>query len=449
MAADDRPNILFFLPDQHRPDFLGLNPTLPVRTPHIDALAREGTRFVNAITPSPLCAPARACLASGRAYADCGVRDNQDDYPLDLPTHYAALRDAGYYVAGVGKFDLHKNTHDWGLDGARLLPEWGFTEGIDNEGKLDAVHSGAALPKGPYMAYLHERGLAEAHVRDFRDRRHVQEVNGRRVVEFDTFPTPLPEEAYCDNWIAENGLRLLRDFPRDRPWHLVVNFTGPHSPWDVTPAMYERWRNVDFPPPHANETGNAAPHQQVRRNYAAMIENIDRHVGRFLAAVEDRGERDRTLLVYSSDHGEMLGDHGLWGKQTYYQASVGIPLVIAGPGVRRGATSTALVPLHDVAATFLDYAGAPPLPAIDARSLRAVLTGQRADHRPVAVSALLNWRLAFDGRYKLVQEQAASPRLFDLWHDPNEDTNIAAQSTADVTRLTQALAHTGTPASAS
>jgi arylsulfatase len=103
-------------------------------------------------------------------------------------------------------------------------------------------------------------------------------------------------------------------------------------------------------------------------------------------------------------------------------------------------TSAALVLLHDLAATFLDYAGAPPLPDMDARSLRAVLTGRRAAHRPVAVSALRTWRLVFDGRYKLVVEQDAAPRLFDLRHDPYEDTDISTQATADVARLRHALA---------
>ena len=138
-----RPNILFLLPDQHRFDWLGTNPVLPLRTPNLDRLGAQGVRFARAITPSPLCAPARACLAAGREYDRCGVPNNKFDYPLSQPTYYQALRDAGYRVAGVGKFDLHKATLDWGLDGSRLIREWGFTEGIDNEGKMDAIASAA------------------------------------------------------------------------------------------------------------------------------------------------------------------------------------------------------------------------------------------------------------------------------------------------------------------
>jgi len=414
MPAEGRPNVLFFLADQHRHDWLGSNPALPLRTPNLDALAARGVRFTNALCPSPLCGPSRACLASGQPYERCGVPDHKHDYPLGQPTYYAALRGAGYFVAGVGKFDLHKSTPHWGLDGSHLLHEWGFSAGIDNEGKRDAVSSGAQTPKGPYMAYLHERGLAEMHVQDFKRRRSYH----------DTHPTPLPDEAYCDNWIAENGLRLLERFPEAQPWHLVVNFTGPHEPMDVTRTMWERWQGVLFPPPHDDREGDVAAHQRIRQNYAAMIENIDRHVGRYLEAVRRRGELENTLVVYSSDHGEMLGDHGLWGKSTYYHPSVGIPLIVAGPEVQEGVVSGALVSLHDLAATFLDYAQAPPLPQVDSRSLRPVL-GEEGAHREVVASALDGWRLLYDGRYKLVEREGEAPLLFDLSADGLETVNIA------------------------
>ncbi|MDH7569825.1 MAG: sulfatase-like hydrolase/transferase, partial [Armatimonadota bacterium] len=218
-----RPNMLLLFPDQHRFDWLGGVGDLDVRTPNLQRLARRGVRFTRALTPSPLCAPARACLAAGKEYPRCRVPDNGVDYPLDQPTFYAALRRSGYHVAGCGKFDLHKASYTWGLDGKNCLEEWGFSDGIDNEGKMDAVHSGRAEPKGPYMAYLYQRGLAAVHLRDFR--RHQYR---------DTHPTPLPEDAYCDNWVGANGLELMKRFPPGKPWYLQVNFTGPHSPMDVT-----------------------------------------------------------------------------------------------------------------------------------------------------------------------------------------------------------------------
>ena len=412
-----KPNILFFFPDQHRFDFVGFNPDVPVRTPHLDKLAERGVTFNNAIVPSPVCAPSRACMAAGKRYHRCGVPGNGKDYPLDQPTQYQALRDAGYRTAGVGKFDLSKNTLEWGLDGKRLIDEWGFTDGIDNEGKYDGTRSGATEPHGPYLKYLYDNGWAEIHLNDF-DRKNRHGFH-------DTHPTKLPDEAYCDNWIAENGLSILREFPKDQPWFMQVNFTGPHNPMDITQSMWDARPDVQFPEPNDSTELDAERHNEIRKNYAAMIENIDRQVGRFLEEVEARGELENTLVVFSSDHGEMLGDHNRWGKSTFYQPSVGVPLVIAGPGVQSGVTTDALVELHDLAATHLDYAGIAALPAADGRSLRPILNGDASEHREIAISALNDWQMIWDGRMKLVLQEGHEPRLFDLDIDPGENKNLA------------------------
>ena len=432
-----RPNILFLFPDQHRPDWLGTNPDLPLRTPNLDRLGERGVRFRHAYCDSPLCAPSRAALASGRGYERCRVPDNFTDYPLDLPTYYQGLRDAGYRVGGVGKFDLHKDTRDpskldWHLDGSRLLAEWGFTEGIDNEGKIDGSSSyrSGGGPRGPYLKFLADRGLAEVYC----------EEHARMRENLGAYTTALPDDAYCDNWLAENGLRFLREFPAGQPWHLVVNFTGPHNPMDVTARMRADWENVPFPPPRNNDKPRQADFLRSRQNYAAMIENIDRLVGLFVDAVAARGELENTLVVYASDHGEMLGDQGRWGKCHWRTASAGIPLIVAGPGMREGTISPALVSLRDLSATFLDYADAPFLPGMDAQSLRPVLGGQREHHRQVLVCGLEDWRLAFDGRHKLLRQTDQPDRLFDLEQDPWEEQDIATTQPEIVARLAVALA---------
>lgn len=428
MPSKSKPNILLLFPDQHRHDWLPHNEELPLRMPNLAALTARGMHLTNALTPSPICAPARACLASGRDYEECGVPGNHVDYPLDQPTLYQRLKDAGYQVAGVGKFDLHKPTQDWGLDGSRLLPEWGFTAGIDNEGKLDAIASGAVEPKGPYMAYLHSAGLAEAHVDDFAKRK------GPVRTYTETHATPLPDPAYCDNWLSDNAIRLLEGFDADRPWYLAVNFTGPHNPVDVTSPMRDAWDGVEFPGPVDHDAVDAETNQQIRRNYAAMLENIDRQIGRMVELIAARGELDNTLIVYSSDHGEMLGDHNRWAKGVFYQPAVGIPMVVAGPGVVAGASCDALVALQDLTATFLDVAGAPELPEMDGRPLSALLAGQVKEHRPHVRSGLKDWRAVYDGRFKLVRDPDGV-RLFDRSADRDEVTDVAAELPEELERL--------------
>ena len=431
-----RPNILCFFPDQHRGDWLSDNPDLPLRTPNLDVLTQRGTRFTRAYCTSPLCAPSRASVASGKSYERCGVVDNAQDYPLSQPTYYLALREAGYHVAGVGKFDLHKDTSspaqlDWGLDGSRLIEEWGFTEGIDNEGKMDGsnAYRHFGRPRGPYLAFLAERGLADTYVHE----------HDTRLEHMDAYTTALPDDAYCDNWVAENGLGFLRGFPSDQPWHLVVNFVGPHNPMDVTASMRERWADVPFPDPHDNDHPDREGLLRNRQNYAAMIENIDRQVGRFIDLVRERGEMENTLIVYSSDHGEMLGDHGRWGKSVWYDPSVRVPLIVAGPGVSREVVSDALVSLHDLTATILGACALPAIPGMDGVSLRPVLEGRAACHREYITAGLKDWRIVCDGRFKLVVGGQNTPMLFDLEADPWEDRNIAAESPEIVDRLESML----------
>ena len=462
MNSDSYTNILLLLPDQHRRDWTGHNASLDLNTPSLDALARRGVRFTRAYTPSPLCAPARACLASGLGYRECGVPSNGENYPADQPTYYQRLRDTGYRVGGVGKFDLHKATLDWSLDGSRLIDEWGFTDGIDNEGKLDGSISYGRNngPMGPYMNFLQEQGLAEAYV----------DEHARRKDHQDAYTTVLPDGAYCDNWVAENGLRVLDGFPTDSPWHLVVNFAGPHNPMDITESMRNSVASRSFPEPYGptGSTGSyksgssgytPEDHQRNRQNYAAMVENIDRQVGRFLDLIESRGETDRTLVVYSSDHGEMLGDHNRWGKSTWQEPSVGIPLIVSPPpamNLQGDRCSDAIVSLHDLASTFIEIAGAKPLPYDDSasasQSILPVLREEQDTHRAVGTSALdsqanrpsgLAWRIVTDSRYKLVELTGEIPdneeqhrfMLFDLIEDPRELTDLSTAKPDTVAKL--------------
>ena len=441
----NRPNFLFLFSDQHRSDWLGRNPDIPVPTPSIDALASRGADFTQAIVPAPVCGPSRSCLASGMEYENCGVAVNREVYPAERnPTFYKHLHDSGYHTMACGKIDLHKGPDGRRLDGRLHMEEWGFSDMLITAGK------GGGLDE-PYGAYLDtlDPPLRLIHAEDMARRRTPREENWWGMTE----PTPLGDEAYKDNYTARSGLELLDRAPEGGPWHLIVNFNGPHPPMDITRGMERQYRGPDrvidgFPQPH-NYTGPfpAEQHIRIRQNYSAMIENIDRWLGIYQDRLRERGELDNTIVVYASDHGEMLGDHDRWGKSIPYQASAGVPLVMAGPGIAQGTSSDALVSVMDLAATFIDYAGLPVPNEMESRSLRPLLDAGRGEHRDYARSALKTgqakagrFRMVQDHRYKLVEGFFEQRVLFDREADPLENENIADSKPGEVARLEKLFA---------
>lgn len=451
-----KPNILLVFPDQHRPDWVGYDGDVPVRTPNLDSLVEQGVAFRNAVTPSPVCGPARSCLASGFEYDRSYVRDHHagQDYPVGASTLYGRLRDDGdYHTVTTGKLDLQKYSHDVGPDGQRFLEENGFSDGVTVESMLSHP---VDEPKGPYQRYVLEEGHNDI----------FAEERPRHVTE--TYPTALPEEAYQDNWIGRHTERLLREAPEDQPWFVQVNFVKPHNPWDVTEEMHGWYRDpdVEFPAP-IDPDGDADPetHQEVRRNYAAMVENIDRWIGQFLDIVEERGERENTIVIYASDHGESLGDRGSWHKRSPYRESAGVPFLVSAEKVEQRGVVDVPATVLDVHATALDYAGL-SVPGSQSRSMRPYLEGDTDQSpRDVVFSGVGPWRMASDGRYKLVRgfdperphnsqvsdfdsyDEAAvqralantGPLLYDLEDDPDELENIASRRTDLVRELDERI----------
>jgi arylsulfatase A-like enzyme len=477
VSAPEQPNVLFVLTDQQRQDWVGGHPEVPVRTPNLDALGERGVHFTNAVTPAPLCAPARTCLASGLSYDRCGILDNEN-YPFERPTLYQRLRDAGYETIGVGDIDLHMESAVWGLDGRYALDAMGFSDGVEIPGKRAMVHTyrrqlsefdtryddldlvppgvdpGPDEPANAYMADLADAGVLETYVEDMEDRLH----SDRPVSNFATTdPAPIPPEHYVDNWVGQRGLEHLREAPVDQPWNLVVNFVGPHEPMDITAEMHEWYRDptIEFPSPVNPGTElDEATHQEIRRNYAAMCENVDRWLGRYLETLEERGERENTIIVFASDHGELLGDHGAWTKKSPRHASLGVPMTVAGHDVESRGRCPEPVSLLDLHATILEYAGIDP-GDVDSRSLRPLLTGETDEHR-AAVTAGLDarsagsWRAVFDGHHKLIVSDdladvngfdgtEESPVVFDLEADPGETVDVAAEVPAVRERLSAHL----------
>jgi choline-sulfatase len=186
----------------------------------------------------------------------------------------------------------------------------------------------------------------------------------------------------------------------------------------------------------------ALDHQQLRRNYAACIEGIDEWVGRMVQAVERRGELENTVIVFSSDHGEMLGDHGRFQKSVPWEGSVRVPLIVAGPGVAHGVVSDALVELADLAATMVELAGLAVPADWDSRSLLAVLGGSTSEHRDAQHVMLKRWRMVCDRQWKLVEHRDGGPALYDRLADPDELHNVAGGNAPVIARLSERLRQT-------
>lgn len=181
---------------------------------------------------------------------------------------------------------------------------------------------------------------------------------------------------------------------------------------------------------------DASTHNGIRERYAAMCENIDRWLGAYMEEIRRRGELDNTLVVFSSDHGEMLGDLGLWAKSKPFDPSVRVPLIAAGPGVQSKRTNSALVQVHDLAATILAATGAQALPQSDSRSILALMHGKAKSHRQKLTSGLKEWKMVSDGRWKLVEGwQGQKELLFDTQSHPAEDKDFAAQHPEQIARL--------------
>ena len=437
----NRPNILYIMDDQHRWDYLGSMGTDFVKTPNLDRLAERGIQFTQCTTNCPVCAPSRIAVASGLQPVRLGALGNNNFLPRTATTYYQRLRDHNYYVGCVGKLDLAKPDGYNGRDGDRPATYmWGFTHPVEVEGKS---HAGRGrIPQGPYNHFLKEKGLLDAFVDDYSARSGPASCHD----------SVLPTEAFADTYIGQRSVQWIEDIPDDFPYHLFVSFVGPHSPFDPPTEYADRYRNAEMPAP-IPATSKGKPRNiessrkgltgaeilKTRRQYCAYIELIDAQIGEILDAVEKRGMMDNTYIIFSSDHGEMLGDHGLYGKSVPYEASLRVPLIVAGPGIEGGRVSAEPVELIDTNATICEWAGLPPQENIDAQSLGPVLRGETDDHRTESVSQIRNFRLIRTKTHKLIENQNDINELYDLKNDPDELNNIANENSDIAKKLSRRL----------
>ncbi|MEX0887151.1 MAG: sulfatase-like hydrolase/transferase [Phycisphaeraceae bacterium] len=421
-------NVLLIHADQHRFDTLGVNGHPLVRTPHLDGLAREGVNFTHAFTPSAVCTPARASLMTGCWPSQHGCRGNAGTeayQPADasLPTWSGLLHDAGYMLRRVGKYADEL---------AGPATDFGFDEHVTR--------------RPGYERWRAAQGLAPRRASDgpFHLFGHVD----------DGEPEQMPVA-----WEAEHVIRQMREAAATgQPWLVRWDPSEPHLP-SIPPAAYARLYDPEAiePWPSFDDALVNKPYIQRQQRmswqvegwrwprwartvalYLAEVSLLDAQVGRVLAALDELGLRDETLVVYTTDHGDMCGGHGMVDKHyVMYEDVQRVPLILRGPGLPAGATCDAFVSNEiDLAATLCEVGGVDVPASFEGRSLLAMARGQDASPREDifaqysgAQFGLYSQRMVRDRRYKYVWNMTAEDELYDLANDPGELTNLAFEPT--------------------
>jgi choline-sulfatase len=422
----ERPNILFLMSDEHRPDVTGYEGDPVIRTPVLDRLAASGVVFRNAYTPSPICVPGRQSLMAGQLPRTAGCEHfGQDLAPGHLTFARQFARHA-YETVACGKL------HHQGTDQMQ-----GWTRRIGSETHV-APFAIAEREEAEFARY--SRPLSGVKWSDAKEVKRAGIGRGPNVIQ--------------DEYTVQGALNLIEQYfinpyydreQLHQPLLLKVSLLQPHYPYSAEAEKFTYYLNRVQPfldqqvSPHPFlsrrqvRPGVDASERELRRAvaaYYAMIETVDEQFGRVLAALEHAGQDlDDWIIVYTSDHGEMLGEHGIWEKQKFYEASARVPLIIRWP--RRfagGGVITQNVNLCDLFATFCDLAGLPTPPGLDSRSLVPLMDGHADGWQDETVSQFGPHNLMI--KWDALKYQYYGPDmpevLFDLARDPSETEDFIA-----------------------
>ncbi|HOJ75371.1 MAG TPA: arylsulfatase [Phycisphaerae bacterium] len=454
--AAARPNILFLMADQMRGDCLGADGNKVIRTPHLDRLAAEGARFRCAYSSIPSCVPARTAILTGLApwrHGMLAMRTMALKYEREMP---ALLADAGYYTMGIGKMHFHPQRALRGFH--RVL--------LDESGRI-----GHPEFRSDYRAWF----WSVAPTLD-------PDATGIGWNDYRGAIYALPEELHPTRWTANAAVAFLNEYKGQEPFFLKVSFARPHSPYDPPERFMRLYEDADVPPaaigdwaerhnvtPKPNDftiwRGNVGPEvaRHSRRAYYGSVSFVDEQIGRILQTLEARGWMDNTLILFTSDHGDMLGDHYLWRKTYAYEGSARVPMLIRWPrsvDAPRGQVLTQPVELRDVLPTFLDAAGVPVAEGnFDGRSMLELIRGRAENWRrwidlehgqqyPDAGW----WTALTDGEVKYIfYGSDGREQLFDLKNDPSELHDLSADGRYAATlstwreRMVEHLSERGEP----
>ncbi|HET6329095.1 MAG TPA: sulfatase-like hydrolase/transferase [Planctomycetaceae bacterium] len=429
-APPKRLNVLWICADDHAAYVLGAYGNRRVQTPNLDRLAAGGMRFDRAFCNSPVCTASRQSFITGRYPRTLGVTQLNTPLPAGDVTLAELLGQAGYQTAAFGK--MHFNSR--------------LTHGFEKRLDLEDFASGLAARGATKIA----RDVpVQPRWRPFKDPARIW-LNAA------TLPVGAVDADMSGTYFATQAGQFLNE-ARNKPFFLFVSFYEPHSPFNFPIEHRGRFDPKQFDVASVEQSDewqipavfrDLTPREKqgIAAAYYTSVAFLDQNVGRVLAALEKSGQADNTLVIYTGDHGYLLGQHGRFEKHCSYEEAIRAPLLIRCPGqVRAGSSTGALVEFIDILPTVLDFCGVPTPANIQGRSLRSVLTGRTATHRPqVFVEYAPNDEAAVrDDQWKLIYERGQRRRtdgydtglplpgrkirLYDVATDPSELTDVAAR----------------------
>jgi arylsulfatase A-like enzyme len=497
MPDTPAPNFILFITDQHRADYLGCYGHPVLRTPHIDSIAARGTRFRKFYVASPVCMPNRASLMTGRMPAVHGVRSNGIPLSQDCVTFVDLLRDAGYDTALIGKSHLQNFTSTPALS-YPAPPREGYRQpspGLRQAMRIDLTgqsyrqelpaywaEPGAHI-ETPFYGYGHVdivTGHGDAVGGDYRawlrgkDPAALNLLGPENSAPHDyavpqAYRTRIPEELYSTNYLADRAEAYLRSRnPNSDPFFLTVSFPDPHHPFNPPGRYWDMYKPEQFPVPEAfrrndwtppplvqqaldeRETGKANLHgmrsigtsgreaQEAQALTCGMIACIDDAIGRVLQALDASGQRDNTVLIFTTDHGDHLGDHRLLLKGCeQYQSILHVPFIWSDPQAPDVTATDAIGSTIDIPATILDRARIAPYVGMQGKSLLPAMSADGTAVRDCAfvqyehqmadkdVDHMPRWHTIVDQRYRMtVMSDSSFGELYDLAADPGEFDNL-------------------------
>ncbi len=413
-------NLLIIISDEHRRDAMGCSGHPIVKTPHLDQLAAEGTRFTSAYTPCPMCVPTRASIHTGRYVHQLETWDSATPYDGQAPSWAHRLRDAGHNVTSIGKLHFRETA-----------VRNGFTEEIRPLHILNGAGWTLGLLRDKLPKY--ERGTKEL----------ADEV-GAGETSYTRYDRAVTADA--EQWLKTHA-------NEEKPWVLFLSYLSPHYPLVAPEPYYQMYANQELDPPHDGDLETLLNHpalaefldfynyrdhfdaktaHKARAAYYGLCTFLDDNIGKVLTALRESGQADNTRIIYTSDHGELLGDHGMWTKMSMYESSVGVPMIMKGAGVPKGVVQETAVNLIDLHPTITESVGLPAHPDDADLPGTSLLTLANAPDRERVVFSEYHdggctngFYMVRSGDWKLIYYANNNPpQLFNLRTDPHEQNDL-------------------------